>query len=343
MQNISAKKITLISAIATTIVSVGIAYSFLLLDGKFNSLLTILVLSILLFSATYFFLAYLIRVYIKTKINVIYQSMYSTDFNDIQIDQFPNLEKTQDEVMNWVKDKNEEKEQLERLEKYRKEFLANVSHELKTPIFNIQGYLETLIDGRFEDKEINQEYVYKAAKNTERLSAIIEDLSTISMIESGQMSLNLTRFNLHDLISEVFETLEFKATAAEINLKFAPNTKSNYFVTADLEKIRQVVTNLIVNSVKYGKQNGTTTVHVIEIHDKILVEVSDNGMGISAEHLPRLFERFYRVDTNRSRNMGGTGLGLAIVKHIVETHDQSINVRSTLGTGSTFEFTLKKA
>ncbi|NQY09445.1 MAG: sensor histidine kinase [Flavobacteriales bacterium] len=302
-----------------------------------------IICAVIIFGISYLIQSYFIRKYIESKINRIYKLIYNPTATNQHSNEPANLEEAEKDAENWVKHKEEESQHLNRLEQYRKEFLANVSHELRTPIFNIQGYLETLIDGGFDDGEISREYVYKAAKNTDRLSAIIDDLATISLIESGIMSLEFSKFNLHDLIIDVMESLEIKATAAEIVLKFDEKTNHGYMVESDLERIRQVLINLIFNSIKYGRTGGSSTISCYEVGNKILIEIADNGIGIEQEHLPRLFERFYRADTNRSREIGGTGLGLAIVKHILETHEQTINVRSTIGKGSTFSFTLNKA
>jgi two-component system phosphate regulon sensor histidine kinase PhoR len=240
-----------------------------------------------------------------------------------------------------VSNKNEI-EQLKKLEAYRREFVGNVSHELKTPIFNIQGYILTLLDGGLEDDNINVDYLTRASKSVERMISIVEDLDTISQMESGELSLYFEKFDIVALVNELFLGLEMKASGRNIKLKFAENYNRPIYVSADKHHIRQVVTNLIVNSIKYGKQDGISQVRFTDLYQHVVIEISDNGMGIAKHHLPRIFERFYRVDKGRSRDHGGTGLGLAIVKHIIEAHNQTIDVKSTEGEGTTFIFTLKK-
>ncbi|MCX6292601.1 MAG: ATP-binding protein [Bacteroidetes bacterium] len=247
------------------------------------------------------------------------------------------------EVMDWQKNRSDEITELKRMESFRKEFLGNVSHELKTPIFNIQGYIHTLLEGGIDDKEVNLHYLQRASKSVDRLCLIVEDLESISKLEAGEMILEQRVFDMHELVHDVFESMEMQTVEKKIKLGFKEESDRSFFVYADKERIRQVLVNLIVNSIKYGKENGLTLVGFYDMDENILVEITDNGIGIEQEHLPRLFERFYRVDKSRSREAGGTGLGLAIVKHIIEAHQQSINVRSTFGIGTTFAFTLKKA
>lgn len=242
----------------------------------------------------------------------------------------------------WQKERKEEIERLKELENYRKEYLGNISHELKTPIFNIQGYISTLLDGGMNDKNINVDYLKRAEKSVERMIAIVEDLQTITQLERGELELEEERFDIVALAKDVLDAQELKARESQVNLELKNETAQPLFVTADRFRIRQVIVNLVVNSVKYGRENGKTTMKISEAGEKVIVEISDNGIGISKEHLPRIFERFYRVDKSRSREKGGTGLGLSIVKHIVEAHGQSIEVMSTEGAGSVFSFTLRK-
>ncbi len=254
------------------------------------------------------------------------------------------INKVQEDVAIWAEDNQKEIEELRKLELYRKEFLGNVSHELKTPIFNIQGYILTLLDGALDDPEVNLEYLRKTEKNIERMINIVQDLEIITQLETGEIKLEFSKFNIVALIREIFEMLEIKAKQRNISFCFhdSVGSDSEVYIYADREKIRQVLINLIDNSIKYGSDGGRTKVSFYDMDENILVEVSDNGIGIDSKHLPRLFERFYRVDKSRSRNMGGSGLGLAIVKHIIESHKQTVNVRSAPGVGSTFSFTLRK-
>ena len=245
------------------------------------------------------------------------------------------------EILAWADDRKNEIERLKKLEVYRKEFLGNVSHELKTPIFNIQGYVLTLLDGGLEDENINRDYLMRAERSIDRMITIIDDLEAISQLETGELQIEPERFDIVALTKDVCEAQEMKATGKGIILTL-PDDSKQFYVYADRFRTRQVLTNLIVNSIKYGKEYGETKIRFYDAGDNISIEVADNGLGIAKEHLPRLFERFYRVDKSRSREMGGTGLGLAIVKHILEGHNQTINVMSTEGAGTVFSFTLKK-
>ena len=221
--------------------------------------------------------------------------------------------------------------------------MSNVSHEFKTPLFAIQGYIETLEDCIEDDPEMAATFLRKAEKNVERLSYLINDLDAISKLETGEVPINYEKFDFVALAKEVMESMEDKAKIKDIKLSFKEKYTSPAMVRADREKIRQVMINLIQNSLKYGKDHGSTAVKIFELHDQFLIEVTDDGVGIDEKHLPRLFERFYRIDSHRSREIGGTGLGLAIVKHILEAHQQIISVRSTQQIGTTFAFTLAKA
>ena len=246
------------------------------------------------------------------------------------------------QVVKWAEDKKEEIEELKKLEEYRREFLGNVSHELKTPIFNIQGYVLTLLDGGLDDPEINREYLLRTEKSINRMINIVEDLESISKLESGELKLMPERFDIILLVKEVFEFLERVAKKNQIKLAFDKNYDKPAIVNADKEKIRQVLINLVDNSLKYGNKGGLSKVSLFDMDENILIEVTDDGIGVTQHDIPRLFERFYRTDKGRSREQGGTGLGLSIVKHIIEAHRQTINVRSTIGIGTTFAFTLKK-
>ncbi len=253
-----------------------------------------------------------------------------------------NIDNLKLEIVAWADDRKNEIERLKKLEVYRKEFLGNVSHELKTPIFNIQGYVLTLLDGGLEDPSINRNYLERAEKSVDRMITIIDDLEAISQLETGELQIEPERFDILALAKDVAEAQEMKATAKGIILTLPEDNKPVY-IFADRFRVRQVLVNLIVNSVKYGKEYGETKIRFYDIGENIMVEIADNGIGIAKEHLPRLFERFYRVDKSRSREQGGTGLGLAIVKHIIEAHNQTINVMSTESAGTVFSFTLKKS
>jgi len=248
-----------------------------------------------------------------------------------------------DEVRSWAREKKIEIDALKNQEQFRREFLSNISHEFKTPLFAIQGYLEAVQDGlMYDDPERAESFLQKASNNIDRLSYLIKDLDEIARLESGEIRINYQRFDLSILIREVIESLELKAEKHDIELVFKQKYNYPIFVNADREKIRQVLVNLISNSIKYGKERGHTYIKIYELHDQVLVEVTDDGIGIEEKYLPRLFERFFRTDRSRSRQIGGSGLGLAIVKHILEAHQQTISVRSTEGLGSTFGFTLAR-
>ena len=248
------------------------------------------------------------------------------------------------EVEKFARDKKLEIETLKVKEEYRKEFLGNVSHELKTPLFTIQGYLLTLIDGAKNDPKILEKYLERANKGVERLIYIVNDLDMISKLEVGDLNPNIEPFDIVEVVQNVFDLFEMKAAKKDITLTFDVVYKDPIFVNGDREKIQQVVTNLIVNSIKYGRNKGTTEVSIEDLSKtKYLIRFTDNGIGISNDHFPRLFERFYRVSKSRSRDEGGSGLGLSIVKHIIEAHNQKIYVESELGVGSEFSFTIEKS
>ena len=252
------------------------------------------------------------------------------------------IDEAEAEVIEWKRNKSEELSKMKKMEAYRKEFLGNVSHELKTPIFSIQGYIETLLEGGLNDKKINKKFLQKANKNVKRIIHIIDDLQMISNIEEDSFSIKPEIFNITELANETLEALEMQAHEKNISLGFKDGCNKPFMVNAEREMVQQVLNNLIYNSIKYSNENGETQIGIYDMGKYILAEISDNGIGIAQKDLHRIFERFYRVDTNRSRKHGGSGLGLAIVKHIIEAHGQSITVRSTPGMGSTFGFTLKK-
>jgi two-component system phosphate regulon sensor histidine kinase PhoR len=247
-----------------------------------------------------------------------------------------------EEVAKWAREKVEEISNLKSNEKYRKEYLGNVSHELKTPLFNIQGYIETLMDGGLDDPEINMKYLDRAAKNITRLISIVKELETISKLETGNLKLVFEPFDLVETVREVFEFYDMKAKSKNISLSLSSKTKTA-MAEGDKTRIYEVIANLVINSINYGKDEGNTTVEIVDIGKKWLVEVKDDGIGISEENIQRVFERFFRVDKSRSSKNGGTGLGLAIVKHILEAHGESVTVRSKINEGTAFSFTLKKA
>jgi two-component system phosphate regulon sensor histidine kinase PhoR len=330
-------------------VFISLVYSLLvLLDQIHFSFSAIFILNGLLFVFTYFLTKYILEKFIFEKIKVIYKIIQSHKLTRMEKKAWRSnlgedmINQVSKDVMDWAEDKKAEIDQLQKAEIYRREFLANVSHEIKTPIANMQGYISTLLSGGLEDPEINRDFLVKTEKNIDRLIELVEDLDIISSLESGEVNLEKSRFDMQSLTREVFEFLEDNAKVNNIKLFFGNDTISPFWVYADRFRIRQVMVNLVDNSIKYGRHSGRTKVSFYDMDENYLIEISDNGIGIEERHIPRLFERFYRVDKHRSRVEGGTGLGLAIVKHIIEAHEQSVNVRSSPKIGSTFSFTLKK-
>ena len=273
---------------------------------------------------------------------VLSRDVHTTEIIDEMKDK--HVENISEELTAWAEDNDKEIARLKDVEKFRKQYLGNVAHELKTPIFNIQGYISTLLDGGIDDEIINRKYLERAEKSVNRMLNIIRDLDTISSLENDMEMMKPESFDIVALAKEIAEQCEMEAAKKNItlNVKFSTNLPSRFWVSADKFYIGQVLENLIMNSIRYGKDGGHTKIDFRDMLDKILVEVEDDGIGIAKSDLPRVFERFYRTDKGRSREQGGTGLGLAIVKHIIENHGEKVSVRSELGAGSTFTFTLKK-
>ncbi|WP_317194426.1 sensor histidine kinase [Aureivirga sp. CE67] len=267
------------------------------------------------------------------------------DINDLKRDSITtDMETLSLKVQKFAEGKRLEIETLNERESYRREFLGNISHELKTPLFTVQGYILTLLEGGLEDVDIRDKYLERANKGVERLVSIVKDLDMISKLESSDLNLSISTFNCVELVQDVFDLFEMKAKRKNILLRFDKNYDVPILVKGDVERIEQVLTNLIVNSIKYGKMDGTITVSIESYKEnKLLVKVTDDGEGIKQEDIGRLFERFYRVDKSRSRDQGGSGLGLSIVKHILEAHNESIFIESEYGQGSEFSFTLEIA
>lgn len=288
--------------------------------------------------------------FIYKKIKLIYKNIYSKKRGDSEIheklvlkgDVIENVNK---EVSDWADLQQDEIDELRKMAEYRREFLGNVSHELKTPIFNIQGYILTLLDGGIDDKEVNRLYLERSEKSVNRMIAIVNDLESISSLEAGVIELRREPFDIHLLAHEIREFMEIKAGKRKVQITVAKeSTDSAIMVCADMEQIRRVLINLVDNAIKYigNTKEGVIEIKAFDMDERIWVEVEDNGIGIDEHSIPRLFERFYRVDPGRARGQGGTGLGLAIVKHIIEAHNQTIHVRSKVGVGTTFGFTLDK-
>jgi two-component system, OmpR family, phosphate regulon sensor histidine kinase PhoR len=301
---------------------------------------------VLVFGAVYLLVYLLLSNFIFQKMNPIYTTISNLKESETklktELDRKDMALDLNREVEDWANNKTREIDQLKEMELYRKEFLGNVSHELKTPIFNVQGYVQSLLDGGLDDPAASRVYLERAQKSINRLINIVSDLDTISGLDSGEVKIQFENFDIVRLTKEVFELQEMRAQKQGITLKLKNPGSAPIMVHADRRKIQDTVVNLVVNSIKYGNQDGCTMVGFTDLEDRILVEVSDNGLGISNEDLPRVFERFYRVDKTRSRNQGGTGLGLAIVKHVIEAHNQTIRVKSKEEKGTCFSFTLRK-
>ncbi len=278
------------------------------------------------------------------KIQEIYQDISPKDFPSKMEFKDENMESLSQRLRSFAINRNLEMNFLKEQENYRREFIGNVSHELKTPLFTIQGYVLTLLDGASKDKKLLEKYLKRTSKGVDRLTYIIKDLDLITKIESGVQSIDKQNFDIVETIQNVFDLLEMQAAKSAIKLVFDKAYPNPINVFADEERIQQVISNLIINSLKYGVPKGTTEISIETLYDqKVLIRITDNGDGIDEEHLPRLFERFYRVDKTRSRAQGGSGLGLSIVKHIIEAHQEKIFVDSELGVGSDFSFTLPLA
>ncbi len=255
----------------------------------------------------------------------------------------PDMNSFSNDLEEFVKLKRTEIETLKKEDIYRKEFVGNVAHELKTPLFSVQGYISNLLDGAMDDKELLKKYLKRAEKSVERLTFIIKDLDLITQLESSTLKLEIISFDIVKLAQEIIDDLEISASRRNIKIIFDKNYDNQVLVKADRNRIEQVISNLITNSINYGSEKGTTEISFESKEEKIIVKVNDNGEGISKENMPRLFQRFFRVDESRSRSQGGSGLGLAIVKHIIDAHNENIYVQSTVGIGSEFSFSLKKS
>jgi two-component system phosphate regulon sensor histidine kinase PhoR len=325
---------------------------FLVLDwfGHFNLEITYVLLSCFgCFVSSFLILYYFYYVSVMRKINLLGEKIRKRFLtNEIpqkynQLEEEDGLALLDEKVDFLIESREKELSHFENLDSYRKEYLGNVSHELKTPVFNIQGYIDTLLNGGLEDASINVDYLKRAERSIDRLINIIDDLETITQLESGGLHLDIDTFDIANLCRDIYAALELNASRKNIKLDLAKRYEKPVNVKADKFRIRQVLVNLITNSIKYGKDNGTTLITLSYLNDDVIVEISDNGDGIAARHLPRIFERFYRIDKGRSREQGGTGLGLAIVKHIIEAHEKSIKVESEPGKGTTFTFSLTAA
>jgi two-component system phosphate regulon sensor histidine kinase PhoR len=340
-KNISPTKLSLFTA---GCLSVPIAMGFYLVTYKWTDLLIALCL---VFVASFFLIRFVLNEFIYRKIKVIYKYIYQTKASKKEemyykyILPTKSIEEVNEDVEKWAEQQNAEINDLRHNENYRKEFLQNLSHEIKTPIFAIQGYIDTLLHGAMENPDVSKKFLENASRNVSRMVDLVNDLDEITRLESGEQPMHKENFIVQDLIREVYETLSLKANEKNIACSIKKGCEQPIEVFADKEKISRVLINLVENSIKYGRPGGYVVAGIYKTDDRhALIEMSDNGIGISEEHLHRIFERFYRTDKGRSRNVGGTGLGLAICKHIIEAHGQSMHVRSKTDVGTTIGFTL---
>jgi two-component system phosphate regulon sensor histidine kinase PhoR len=333
-----------LAAICSFIISLAVGILlFVIVSNK----LIVLISFVLLFIGSYILIAYAIESFVYRQIKLIYKIISQTKASKKEEFYYKNflpqkgIDEVTEDVEKWAAQSKKEIEVLQQNEKFRKEFLQNLSHELKTPIFSIQGYVDTLLNGALDNSEVNVKFLQSAERNIDRLVNLLDDLDEISKLESGELKLNNKNFIVQDLVKDVFESLYIKLKEKEINCHIKKGCEQPLMVYADKEKIRQVIINLVDNAIKYGKQNGIIEAGFYKLEDKkILVEITDDGSGIAEEHRLRIFERFYRTDHARSRKVGGSGLGLAICKHIIEAHEEKIQVRSTIDVGTTFNFSL---
>jgi two-component system phosphate regulon sensor histidine kinase PhoR len=308
-----------------------------------------LVSLIVIFIGNYLMIRFVLESFIYRKIKLIYKFIYQTKATKREETYYKyilpqkGIDEVREDVEKWAEQRSAEIELLKTNEAYRKEFLQNLAHEFKTPIFAIQGYVDTLLGGEIDNPDISKRFLENTARNVDRMVSLVEDLDEISRLESGEQPLYKEHFIIQDLIREVYEALSIKVVSKHIKVGIKKGCEYPITVFADKEKIRQVITNLVENALKYGKEDGNIVASIYKTDEEhVLIEISDDGIGIAEEHLPRIFERFYRTDRGRSRDVGGTGLGLAICKHIIEAHEQTIHVRSKIDVGTTLGFTLER-
>jgi len=340
-KNFTAKQL---AALTSLILSIPIAFGILLLQKDW---LQAAIAFFIILSGSYLLIFFIIQQFIYRKIKLIYKFIYQTKASKKQEVYYKyilpqkSIDEVRQDVEAWGEQQQKEIQVLKENESFRKEFLQNLSHEFKTPVFAIQGYIETLLGGAMNNTEINERFLHKASKNVERLVNLIQDLDEISRLERGELKLAKQNFIIQDIVRDAFESLSIKAEQQHISFGIKKGCEPPFVVYADKEKVRQVIINLIDNSIKYGKQRGNITASIYNTDGKnILVEMSDDGIGISEKNLSRIFERFYRTQDGRTRDVTGSGLGLAICKHIIEAHGHSIHVRSTEDVGTTIGFTL---
>ena len=333
-----------LSALTAVILSIPIGLGFYAESGK---PLIAAIAAVVTFLGSYFLIRFVLQWFIYRKIKLVYKFIYQTKASKKEEMYYKyilpqkSIDEVREDVEKWAEQRRAEIEALKNTEAYRKEFLQNLAHEFKTPIFAIQGYVDTLLNGALENPAVNKKFLENAARNVDRMVNLVSDLDEISKLESGEQPLYQENFIIQDLIKEVYETLSIKTSPRNIKCSIKKGCEFPINVFADKEKIRQVILNLVENATKYGKQDGYIVASIYKADEKhVVIEISDDGVGIAEEHLHRIFERFYRTDRGRSRDVGGTGLGLAICKHIIEAHGQSIHVRSKVDVGTTIGFLL---
>ena len=333
------------SSVYLTLISIVFALFSYFFFSKEIDLLSILIFEIIVFVLSFFIIQYRAERFIYKRIKKIYDEISILDVDDLKKNSITtDIETLSKTVQEFVEGKRIEIQNLTERDSFRRDFLGNVAHELKTPLFTVQGYILTLLEGAADDEMIRTKYLDRTSKGVERLVSIVKDLDMIAKLETEGMKMNFEVFNILELVQNVFDLFEMRAKKKNITLQFDRVYEFPVFVMGDIERIEQVLINLVVNSIKYGKPNGTTSIGIDSYNEqKYIIKVIDNGEGIKQEHLSRLFERFYRVDQSRSRDQGGSGLGLSIVKHIIEAHNETILLKSVYGEGSEFSFTLEKA
>jgi two-component system phosphate regulon sensor histidine kinase PhoR len=342
-KNLTPQQLSLYTAF---LLSIPIGLGFLIVSPKWWIALIAFGIT---FIGSFFLIQYTLEKFIYRKIKLIYKFIYQTKASKREETYYKyilpqkSIDEVRSDVEKWAEQRKEEIEVLRNNEAYRKEFLQNLAHEFKTPIFAIQGYVDTLLDGALENPAVNRRFLENAARNVDRMVTLVSDLDEISRLESGEQPLHQQNFVIQDLIKEVFESLSIKTSRKHIRCAIKKGCDTPVVVYADKEKIRQVIINLVSNATKYGNDGGNVVASIyITDSNHVLVEISDDGIGIAEEHIPRIFERFYRTDRGRSREVGGSGLGLSIAKHIVEAHGQTIHLRSKINVGTTVGFTLDR-
>lgn len=345
MNKLSSRQVVVFLTLILTAI-VGLGWYYLIITG-FSFLFMILGL-IVFFLIAYYIIRFAIHKFILEKIRPIYKIIDFVPHKEKKeklklTPRFVELSDVEQDVEDWAQNQRQEIERLKEMERYRKDFVGNVSHELKTPIFNIQGYILTLLEGGLEDPNINKLYLNRTEKSIDRMISIVEDLESINKLETGELKPQFSVFDIVKIVDDVYDMEQRLSKERKISLMFTDKPDKPLMVKADRKRIIEVLTNLVVNGIKYGKKSGFIKISFYDFDDKIMIEVSDNGIGIAKKDVLRIFERFFRVDKSRSREQGGTGLGLSIVKHIIEAHNQTINVQSVINEGTTFTFTLEKA